>query len=246
VKKADMIAASDIPSVTGHGILSRGILVRFGQVAFVFIIQALVLFLTANQFNWLWAWVFLGICVASVSINSFFILRTHPETIAERGQPKETKDWDKLVGGLWSLCIFLAVPFVGGLDVRFGWTPAHNPVYNIAGGVMLTSGLGLGGWAMISNAYFSTAVRIQSDRGHTVCRSGPYRFVRHPGYAGFVLQSLGTPILLGSFWAVIPGILAAALMVLRTLLEDRMLQSELTGYREFVDEVRYRLVPGIW
>jgi protein-S-isoprenylcysteine O-methyltransferase Ste14 len=90
---------------------------------------------------------------------------------------------------------------------------------------------------MISNVYFSTAVRIQSDRGHAVCRSGPYRFVRHPGYVGFVLQSLGTPILLGSFWALIPGFAAAALMITRTALEDRMLQAELPGYRGFVQEV---------
>jgi protein-S-isoprenylcysteine O-methyltransferase Ste14 len=241
-----MSAPSDIPPFEEKRKLSRGILVRFGQVTFVFIIQAIVLFLTSNQLSWLWAWVFLSICVTSASINSIVLLRTSPETIAERGQPKETKDWDKIVGDLWALSIFLAVPLVAGLDVRYGWTPEISLFYNIAGGAMLALGLGLGGWAMIVNAYFSTAVRIQSDRGQTVCRSGPYRFVRHPGYAGFLLQSLGTPILLGSFWALIPGTVAAALMVLRTFLEDRMLREELTGYREFIDEVRYRLVPGIW
>lgn len=241
-----MNATSFIPPAKGQRNLSTGIMIRFGQVALVFIIQAFVLFLTADRLSWLWAWVFLGICVASASVNSFFMLRTNPETIAERGQPKETRNWDKIVGGLWALCIFLAVPLVAGLDVRFGWTPALNLLYNIAGGMMLAVGLGLGGWAMISNAYFSTAVRIQSERGHVVCRSGPYRFVRHPGYAGFALQSLGTPILLGSYWALIPGTMAAAFMVLRTFLEDRMLQAELNGYRQFVDEVRYRLVPGIW
>jgi protein-S-isoprenylcysteine O-methyltransferase Ste14 len=99
---------------------------------------------------------------------------------------------------------------------------------------------------MIANTYFSTAVRIQSDRGQTVCRTGPYRFVRHPGYVGFILQSFGTPILLGSTWALIPGVAAAAILVIRTSLEDRMLQAELTGYREYVQEVRYRLVPRIW
>lgn len=241
-----VFAASFIPPVQGQRSLWTGIMIRFGQVAFVFLIQGFVLFLAANQLAWLWAWVFLGICVASASINSFFMLRTNPETIAERGQPKETRSWDKIVGGLWAACIFLAVPLVAGLDMRFGWTPTPGHFYNIAGGVTLAVGLGLAGWAMISNAYFSTAVRIQSERGQVVCRSGPYRCIRHPGYAGFVLQSLGTPILLGSFWALIPGMMAAAFMVLRTFLEDRMLQAELNGYRQFVDEVRYRLVPGIW
>lgn len=99
---------------------------------------------------------------------------------------------------------------------------------------------------MITNAYFSTAARIQSDRGQTVCRDGPYRLVRHPGYAGTVLQSLGVGVLLGSVWALLPGIVAAGLMLPRTSLEDRMLQAELPGYAEYVREVRYRLVPGIW
>jgi len=99
---------------------------------------------------------------------------------------------------------------------------------------------------MIANAYFSTAVRIQSDRGHTVCSTGPYRFVRHPGYVGYILQALGVPILLGSLWALIPGITAAVCMIMRTSLEDRMLQAELPGYQDYIQKVRYRLVPGIW
>ena len=99
---------------------------------------------------------------------------------------------------------------------------------------------------MIANAYFSTAVRIQTDRGHTVCRTGPYRYVRHPGYLGFILQSIAVPILLGSLWALVPGIVAAALMVVRTALEDRTLQAELLGYQQYSREVRYRLIPGIW
>jgi protein-S-isoprenylcysteine O-methyltransferase Ste14 len=241
-----MSTTSCNPPTEVHKNLSRGILIRFSQVALVFVLQAFILFLAANQLNWLWAWVFLGICILSVSINSFFMLRTSPETIAERGQAKETKHWDKIVGGLWAFCLFLAVPLLAGLDARLGWAVEFDPAYNIAGAVLLALGLGLGGWAMISNAYFSTAVRIQRERGHTVCRSGPYRFVRHPGYAGFILQSLGTPILLGSFWALIPGMTAAVLMLIRTSLEDRMLQAELTGYREYVTDVGYRLIPWMW
>jgi protein-S-isoprenylcysteine O-methyltransferase Ste14 len=179
-------------------------------------------------------------------INGTIMLRTSPETIAERGRPEEMKDWDKVVGGLCALAIYFALPLVAGLDVRFGWARELSAAWHIAGAVVFAVGLGLAGWAMIANAYFSTAVRIQSDRGQTVCRTGPYRFVRHPGYVGFILQSLGTPVLLGSWWALIPGLTAAALMIIRTSLEDRMLQAELPGYRDFVREVRYCLVPGIW
>jgi protein-S-isoprenylcysteine O-methyltransferase Ste14 len=226
--------------------LSEDILKRFGQVVVVFAVQALILFLTAGRLNWLWAWLFLGICIVSISINATFLLRRSPETIAERGRIGQTKAWDKIVAGLWSVALFLAVPLVAGLDLRFNWTRELTPAYSIGGAVALAVGLGLGGWAMVTNAYFSTAVRIQSDRGQTVCHSGPYRFVRHPGYVGFILQPLGTPILLGSLWALIPGITAVALMVLRTSLEDRLLQAELPGYRDFVQQVRYRLLPGVW
>jgi protein-S-isoprenylcysteine O-methyltransferase Ste14 len=195
---------------------------------------------------WLWAWVLLGIYLVSVFINSAFMLRTSPETIAERGQPKEMKDWDKLVGGLWGLAQFLLLPLVAGLDVRFGWTRELSTPWHLAGAVVFAAGLGLFGWAMITNAYFSTVVRIQSDRGQSVCSTGPYRFVRHPGYVGAILQSFGMPFLLGSFWALVPGLAAAGLMLVRTYLEDRTLQAELPGYREFARQVRYRLVPGLW
>ncbi len=99
---------------------------------------------------------------------------------------------------------------------------------------------------MITNAYFSTAVRIQGDRGQTVCRTGPYQFVRHPGYIGTFLQSLGIPFLLGSLWALIPGIMAVVFMIIRTSMEDRTLQAELPGYQDYIQKVRYRIIPGIW
>lgn len=241
-----MNTKSEIPPIEQHPNVAAGILMRLGQIAIVFVVQALILFLAAGRLNWTWAWVYLGICLVSLAINGTLLLRTSPETIAERGRPKETQDWDKVVGGLWGLVQFLVLPLVAGLDVRFGWTRGLNAAWNVAGGVALAVGLGLGGWAMIANAYFSTAVRIQSDRGQTVCRSGPYRFVRHPGYVGFILQSLGTPLLFGSWWALIPGITAVALMAVRTSWEDRMLQAELPGYPDYAREVRYRLVPGIW
>jgi len=175
-----------------------------------------------------------------------FMLRTNPETVAERGRPKEMRNWDKVVGGLWSLFQFLLLPVVAGLDVRFGWAPEPSLRWHLAGVFGFSAGLGLFGWAMISNAFFSTVVRIQADRGQTVSRAGPYRYVRHPGYLGAVVQSLAIPLLLGSWWSLIPGIAAAALMVIRTRFEDQVLQVELNGYSDFTKQVRYRLVPRIW
>jgi len=223
-----------------------GILKRIGTLAIFFVLIAVILFLAAGRLDWTWAWVYLGICLVSVSINATITLRTSPETIAERGELKMTKTWDKVVSGLCALAMYVALPLVAGLDMRFGWARDLSVAWHAAGAVVLAVGLELTSWAMIANAYFSTAVRIQSDRGHTVCSTGPYRFVRHPGYVGFILQALGVPILLGSLWALVPGIAAAALVSIRTSLEDRTLQAELPGYQDYVQQVRYRLVPGIW
>jgi protein-S-isoprenylcysteine O-methyltransferase Ste14 len=212
----------------------------------VFALQAFLLFMSAGRLDWTWAWVFLSISFVSVLINGTILLRTSPETIAERGRAKETRSWDKIISALYALAFFLVLPLVAGFDVRYGWTGEMQVAWQIAGAVLLAAGLGLGGWAMIVNAFFSTAVRIQADRGQTVCHSGPYRFVRHPGYVGFILQSIATSLLLGSVWGLIPAFTVAALLVVRTALEDRMLRSELPGYAEYVREVRYRLVPGVW
>jgi protein-S-isoprenylcysteine O-methyltransferase Ste14 len=130
--------------------------------------------------------------------------------------------------------------------VRFGWARDISVAWHVAGAVVFAVGLELSAWAMIANAYFSTAVRIQSERGHTVCSTGPYRFVRHPGYVGFILQAISVPLLLGSLWALIPGITAAGCMIIGTSLEDRMLRAELPLYQDYVLKVRFRLVPGIW
>ncbi len=224
----------------------KGVINRFVQIAVFFILQAALLFLAVGRLNWTWAWVYLGASTVYILINATIMLRTNPETVAERGRPKEIKDWDKVISGLYALAVYLVLPIVAGLDVRFGWTGELSIIWHITGLAMFAVGGGIGGWAMITNAYFSTAVRIQTDRGHTVCRTGPYRFVRHPGYVGFILQGVGTAVLLGSLWALIPAITGGIFMTIRTSMEDRTLQNELTGYSDYAKAVKYRLVPGIW
>ncbi|UCD38029.1 MAG: isoprenylcysteine carboxylmethyltransferase family protein [Fidelibacterota bacterium] len=241
-----MNTTSESPAAEKHADIKAGITRRVVTIVISFVLIAVILFTAAGRLDWLWAWVYLGICVASVLVNAPIMLRSSPETIAERGRPEATKGWDKVVGGLWGVTTYIALPLVAGLDVRFGWARDLSISWHLAGAVVLSIGLGFSGWAMIANAYFSTAVRIQSERGHTVCDTGPYRFVRHPGYVGFILQSISVPFLLGSMWALIPGLTAAVLMAIRTLLEDRALQAELPGYGDYVQHVRFRLIPGLW
>jgi protein-S-isoprenylcysteine O-methyltransferase Ste14 len=212
----------------------------------MFLVQGAIVFGAAGRLDWTWGWLFLAIYLGSTLLNAWFLLRTSPEMVAERGRPGAMPGWDKVIGGLWGVLQFVVLPLVAGLDDRFGWTGSLDLGWHLLGIVLFAAGLALFGWAMIANAYFSTAARIQADRGQTVCRSGPYRVVRHPGYAGTLLQSIGIAVLLGSLWALLPALVAAALMITRTWFEDRMLRAELAGYVEYAREVRYRLVPGIW
>ncbi len=245
-----MNTASDTPPIEKKPGILAGVLKRVAAFAFFFILTPLILFPAAGRIDWVWAWVYLGICLVSIMINLLVMLPGHldaaAETMAERGELKMTQKWDQIISALYALLLFLALPLVAGLDMRFAWTGDLSLAWHVAGAVAVAAGYELTAWAMFANAYFSTAVRIQSERGHTVCSSGPYRFVRHPGYVGFIIQCIGLPILLGSAWALVPGITAAALMALRTSFEDRMLQAELPGYPDYAQKVRYRLVPGLW
>ncbi len=229
-----------------HAGVVGGILARAAQIGMMFVLIAGLLFGAAGTLDWAWAWLYLGIYLASVAINAWF-LRRSPELVAERGRPAEPMHaWDRWLGGLWAAAEFLAIPLVAGLDMRFGWTGAIDAVWHLLGAIAFAAGLGLFGWAMVTNAYFSTAARIQRDRGQTVCRSGPYRFVRHPGYTGSILQSLGSPLVLGSAWALVPAVIAAAAVAARTWFEDRMLRAELPGYDAYAGEVSRRLMPLVW
>ncbi len=219
---------------------------RMLQVALLVAFMAAVLFLSSGLLNWIGAWAFIGLNLLGVLFNSLFLLRFNPETVAERARAEGVKEWDKVVSTLWAAAYYLLLLLVAGLDVRFGWTAPLPPAAAIVSGVVFALGFALFSWAMITNTYFTAVVRIQTERGHKVCTSGPYRFVRHPGYVGLVAQCLAAPVLLGSLWALIPGGSAAVLMIVRTALEDRTLHQELEGYREFAQQVRYRLLPGIW
>lgn len=225
--------------------VKAGVAKRLRQIAALVLVYAVLLFGAAGRLDWVWAWVLLGLYGAAILVNGVFLLRNHAETVAARAEAKGQKDWDRRVAGLWAIAS-LAGLVVAGLDARFMWTAPLALGWHLAGGVAYLLGFALFSWAMISNAYFIAVVRIQTERGQRVCTSGPYQFVRHPGYFGAILQAFAAPLLLGSVWALIPGALAVLLMVVRTGLEDRMLRAELEGYEAYAQKVRYRLIPGLW
>lgn len=135
---------------------------------------------------------------------------------------------------------------VAGLDHRYQWSPEFPLWLIVIGFILLALGYAFATWALAENRFFSSVVRIQTDRGHVVCDSGPYRFVRHPGYSGNIVALFGIVLALGSVWTLIPAAVAFIIAVIRTALEDQTLQKELPGYRDYARRVRYRLLPGIY
>lgn len=227
--------------------VARAVRKRMLQIVFFILVQATVLFISSGRLDWLMAWVYIGVYVGLFVINALIILPKNPEMIAERAQIKEgAKDWDRLLAVILGFYGPVATLTVAGLDLRFGWSPQLASAFQFAAFALLGGGYYLVSWAMWSNRFFSGVVRIQRDRGHTVATGGPYQYVRHPGYAGMIASSLATPLLLGSLWALIPAGLTVYVTVVRTALEDRTLQEELDGYKDYTERVRYRLMPGFW
>lgn len=221
-------------------------MVRLGGLM---VLLAAILFISAGSMNWPMGWIYILVSVSITAFSRFIILRRHPDLAVERAgyQSLEgVKSWDKKLMPWVALYGPFIQVIVCGLNRRFGWTPAVPLLWQVVGMVVLALSSLLGVWAMASNPFFSALVRIQKERGHTVISSGPYQFMRHPGYVGGIVANAAGPLALGSVWALIPGTLTSILMIIRTALEDRTLQEELDGYKEYAGRVRYRLVPGIW
>jgi len=160
-------------------------------------------------------------------------------------EAKDTKPWDKILAPLLGIGSILVL-LVAGLDRSYGWSSPFSLIVNILALTGIVIGYAFSSWALVANRFFSGTVRIQTERGHHVVSSGPYRLIRHPGYAGGLLGYVLIPVLLDSLWAFIPAGLLAAVMVVRTALEDRTLQAELPGYAAYAQKTRCRLIPGVW
>jgi protein-S-isoprenylcysteine O-methyltransferase Ste14 len=208
----------------------------------------LILFLAAGRLDWPWGWVQLIILTAFMAAHPILLIPINPELLAEREKgihAEGVKRWDRWIASL-AAGMLLPLWVVAGLDVRFQWTGTVPLAFHAGGALANVLGYGLFLWAMVSNAFFAEGVRIQEERGHAVASGGPYRAVRHPGYAGAILAAVATPFLLGSMWAVIPALITVGLYIVRTYLEDRTLLEELAGYDAYATRTRYRLIPGVW
>jgi len=235
----------------GYKDMDRSEINRIAIIRLIIIVTIVlaVLFLSAGHLDWWEGWAYGGLTLVVLIISRGVLLKTNPDLIIERmtaRQADNVKPWDKVFVPIISVTIPLITYVIAGLDARFGWSPNLPNGIQVAALLLNFAGSMFSTWATFANPFFSSHVRIQTDRGHTVVRSGPYRFMRHPGYTGVIVSWLSTPIFFSSTWVWIPTMLAITGFIIRTTLEDRTLQEELPGYKEYTQEVRYRLLPGIW
>jgi len=218
------------------------------QLIIVVLVAPFIPMIISGQWSWWQAWAYALVSILAFVVSRIIVNRVHPDLIQERARflnAKDTKSWDKLLAPLLGLGIILIL-VVAGLDKYYDWTSASSLTINLIALFGIIFGYSFSSWALVENRFFSGTVRIQTERGHHVISTGPYRIVRHPGYAGGLFGYIFIPLLLNSVWAFIPAILLGIVMVIRTALEDRTLQAELPGYKEYTRRTRYRLLPWIW
>ena len=219
------------------------------RLILMYLLMPLVLLSIGRDLAWWQGWLY-SVSFVVIGIGSRVLAeKRHPGLMAERskfGKDQNVKPWDKVLAPLMAFSLSFPLFIVAGLDHHFGWSPEFPIWLNILGFIFIVPGYAFASWAIIENRFFSSVTRIQMDRGHIVCDSGPYRIVRHPGYAGNIPPLAGIALALGSVWTLIPVIIALIIAVIRTILEDQTLHQELPGYREYANRVRYRLIPGLF
>ena len=206
---------------------------------------ALLLFLPAGTLGWTLGWIFIGAFVAMVAVAIPIVWRRNPEIFVVRQSfHPGTAGWDRILAPTLIATYLLILP-IAGLDYRNNWAQAPIGLV-ITGYVVLALSLAAQIWPLVTNPHFEPGVRIQSDRNHRVIDTGPYAFVRHPGYVAASLMAVALPLCLGSLVALIPALITIGLLILRTNAEDRLLQRELHGYAAYAQRVPFKWIPGVW
>jgi protein-S-isoprenylcysteine O-methyltransferase Ste14 len=213
------------------------------------IAQIIIFFAVADQLDLPRAWLFFALAFIYYLVSFFILHRFNPDLIHHRGGSAfrgDSKQWDKYILLIYTFLGVYGQFFVAGWDLGhiqwfyLGWE------YLVMGIILFIISDVLIVWAMVQNPFFEPTVRIQKERGQRVISSGPYRIVRHPGYLSGILWHLAMPLIFGSGLTLVYSLLIIVLLVVRTYLEDKTLQAELEGYREYIRKTRYRILPGVW
>jgi len=209
------------------------------------VIMAALLFVPAGTLDWPLGLWFMAAFLVAIGLSILVLWRANPDIFVARSRVQAgTKSWDYvflvlIIGGLAAL-----LP-VAGLDYRFGWAQAPGCLV-VAGYVLFVLSFAGQVWPQATNRHFEPGIRIQTDRDHHVIDTGPYAYVRHPGYISGALLGVSVALALGSLAALIPAAVVIASLAIRTTAEERTLRAELPGYADYMQRVRFRWIPGVW
>lgn len=216
------------------------------RMSFSVIITIVLTFVLAGNISYWQGWLFNGIMIIR-SLMGVIIFRNKLDLISERMSPGPgVKWWDKVFFAFYAPLSIIQWALACLDSGRFLWSPPFPVFVYVFAYLLFVLSMCLILWAMHTNKFFSSVVRVQTDRGQYVITGGPYQYVRHPGYIGALLMLISIPICLGSIWGLLPFALILPIMIIRTYLEDKMLQEELPGYKEFAKKTKYRLLPWVW
>jgi len=218
------------------------------QIAGMLLLFALALFLPAGTVAWFAGWAYLLLFFGFVVAITLWLSRHDPGLLQERvtgvAHPGH-KGWDRALLALTAVLFFAWMVLMPLDAVRFGWSRMPAMLQGV-GAILLLCSFCVFFLTFRENPYLSPAVRIQKERGQTVVSTGPYRYVRHPMYSGFIIWTVGTSLLLGSWWGLLAGLVLIGMVARRAVLEERTLRQELPGYDAYAARVKYRLVPHVW
>ena len=216
-----------------------------GRFLSLIVIMGMGLFIPAGTIFWLEGWIYIGIMVLFFYINVTYLSKHDPELIKERAEVKTTERWDKIIIIIMGI-VFIPWFIIPGIDaVLLKWS--FMPFYvKIIGFIGIALSFALIHLVMRENSYLARTVKIQEERGHNVITTGPYKYIRHPMYLGMIFYFICHSLALGSLYSLIPGVIACVLLIIRTILEDKMLQEQLNGYKEYTNQTNYKIIPGIW
>ena len=218
------------------------------QLLVVVLLLPFLPLLITRRWDWWEAWVYAVLLILAFGVSRWLASRRHPDLIAERSrfmQHKNTQPWDQVLARLLGVGSGL-LPCAAGLEHLLSPPGSFSLWIKILALLMIIAGYSLASYALMENRFFSGVVRLQTERGHHPVTGGPYRWMRHPGYAGSLMTFFAIPFWMDSWWTFLPAFLLAAVLVLRTSLEDRFLQENLPGYADYAARVRFRLLPGVW
>lgn len=225
----------------------RLIVIRFGMM---FILLSVALFLPAGTIEYWQGWAYVGTTVLFTFIGRAQIMVKDPDMLTERISATSKDDvagWDKVIVQYIAVLGPLIMLLVAGLDFGNDWTQVQIPLWlQLVSLTIIVLSIFLANWAMMVNRFFSSVIRIQTDRNHVVVKDGPYRVIRHPGYAASFYANIFTPLLLGSLWAYIPVAFLMFSLFFRLVMEEKVLHEQLDGYTEYAQETRYRIIPYVY